>query len=252
MSELLSVELIAPQKEKVSKVSIVIPVRNEASRLKRNLQILDTFLQNLKLPYEVIIVEDGSADGTSVIAKRIADQNSSMRIFTFNGRPGKGGAINRALTRTSGEIFFLMDADLAADLEYVSQLIDSVMRTNGVAIGSRLVDGAEVKRDGLRKYASKTYNLIVRCVFKTGIRDHQCGFKCFSKDVAERIIPRVRDSRWIWDTEFLIRAKMEGFIVEEVPIKWTEPKKEFTLHKILSIAPRMAYELFMLKLRHSR
>jgi len=252
MSELLFVEPIASQKEKVSKVSFVIPARNEASRLKKNIEILDTFLQSLRLPYEVIIAEDGSADGTGVIAKRIAEQNSSLRVFTFNGRLGKGGAINRALACNSSEVFFLMDADLAADLEYVPQLINSVIRTNGVAVGSRLVDGAEVKRDASRKYASKAYNLIVRCMFKTGIRDHQCGFKCFSKDAAKKIIPRIRDSRWIWDTEFLIRARREGIIVEEMPIKWMDPKKELSLRKILSIAPIMAFELFLLKIRHNR
>lgn len=231
------------------KISVIIPARNEAIRLKRNLKILDAFLQGLGQSYEVIIAEDGSSDGTGIIAKRIAERNSTLKILSFNGRLGKGGAINRALKLCLGEIIFLMDADLSADLEFMPQLLDSVLRTNGVAIGSRMIIGAKARRDLLRKNASKAYNLIVQLLFKTGIKDHQCGFKCLSKDAAQQIIPKIKDHMWIWDTEFLIRAKMEGFIVEEIPINWADLKEEPSILKILSMAPIMAYDLLMLKLR---
>jgi len=226
---------------KMNELTIIIPAHNEAQHLEQNLSNLVDYLSQLGVPYGVIIVEDGSNDGTHEIASKISSTTSQVRTIHIQNRVGKGTAINNALRMIRQGLVVIMDADLAANIECLPELIRTARNNGDIALGSRLVAGANTKRPLRRTFASRIYNLIVNLLFQTNVRDHQCGFKVFSKDIMDRILPNMRDSYWIWDSEFIIRAKRAGYRAVEIPIVWREPRHESPLSRIV---PRMIIELF--------
>lgn len=222
----------------------MIPAHDEAPRLERNIELLvDCLNQWLTLPYEVIIVEDGSTDGTYEVAKRLSEKIPPVKVIHSNKRLGKGRALNKALRHVHGEVVVIMDADLATDLEHLPELVLLAKEVNGVALGSRLIQGARVKRPLTRTVASIIYNKLVNLLFKTGVKDHQCGFKAFTQSVLNDVLLSMRDSWWTWDTEFIIRARRAGHPIVGIPVRWQEPKREPSL---LKMAPRMVIELLKL------
>lgn len=226
---------------KMNEVTIIIPAHNEAQYLERNIMNLMSYLNRLKVLYNVIIVEDGSNDGTHKIASKISSTTSHVKTIHIKNRIGKGTAINNALKRVKQGLIVIMDADLATNLKCLSELIRTARDSAGVALGSRFITGANTKRPLRRTIASRIFNLIVNLLFRTNIRDHQCGFKAFGKNVLDKVLPNMRNSYWIWDSEFIVRAKRAGYRTVEIPIVWREPRHESPLSRI---TPRMIIELF--------
>ena len=174
-------EGLKPEKIPTGKLSVVIPARNEAKRLTKNIELLSRYLNQLEVWYEIIIVEDGSSDGTYDVAKRLTEEIPNIRLIHSGKRIGKGKALNKGLRHVKGELAVIMDADLATDLEYLPRILRVAKEVNGVAIGSRRIRGARVKRPLMRKAASIVYNKLVDLFFKTGVKDCQCGFKAFTR-----------------------------------------------------------------------
>jgi len=225
-------------------LSVVIPAYNEAPRLERNIESLIDFLnKEFTSPYEVIIAEDGSVNGTYEVAKRLSEKIPSVKVIHSDKRLGKGRALNKALRQAYGEVVVIMDADLATDLERLPKLVLLAKEVDGVALGSRLIQGAMVERPPTRAVASIIYNVLVNLFFRTGIKDHQCGFKAFTLSVLNNILPSMYDSWWTWDTEFIVRARRARYPIVEVPVRWREPKRNPSL---MRMAPRMIIELFKL------
>ena len=113
--------------------------------------------------------------------------------------------------------------DLSTDMKHLEELVEAI-RSEGYdfAIGSRLLKGSEVTRSFKRTVMSTVYNLLVRTVLKSKLRDHQCGFKSFRRQSLLNILEKVEDELWFWDTELLVRAQRKGCKVKEIPIKWDE------------------------------
>ena len=227
----------------MDKLSVVVPAYNEAYRLKRNIKLLSEHLDQLGKSYEIIITEDGSIDDTYETARKLLKEISHVRVIHSEKRLGKGGALNKALRHMRRDLVVIIDADLATDLKYLPELIRTAKEVNGVALGSRMIRGARARRPLIRRMASRIYNKLVDMLFNTGIKDHQCGFKAFTKSVVNDVLPNMHDLWWAWDTEFIARAKRAGYPVVEVAVTWQEPKRESSL---LKIAPRMAVELVKL------
>ena len=225
--------------------SVVLPARNESSRLERNVTLLDDFMQKLGSPYEIIIAEDGSSDGTDLIAKALAEQKRNVKVVQSKEKLGKGAAITRAVEKAKGQVVAFIDADLAADLNDLANLLKSVEGNCEVVVGSRWTKGSRVRRPRLSSLASKTYNVCASHLFKDGICDHQCGLKGFTMRVASEVLPKVRSVGWVWDTEFILRAMKAGYKVYEMPVSWQEPRKRASL-RTLELAPIMVLELLEL------
>lgn len=226
---------------KMNEITIIIPAYNEAQYLEKNMLNLVSYLNRLRVSYNVVIVEDGSNDGTHKIASKIASKTPYVKTIHMRNRVGKGTAINNALKHVRQGLIVIMDADLATNLKCLPELIRTARDSGGIALGSRFIAGANTKRPLRRTIASRIFNLIMNLLFRTNVRDHQCGFKAFGKNILDKILPSMRNSYWIWDSEFIIRAKREGYRTVEIPIVWREPKCESSLSRI---APRMIIELF--------
>jgi glycosyltransferase involved in cell wall biosynthesis len=232
----------------MTEYSIVIPAHNESSRLERNVSLLDDFMQKLGSSYEIIIAEDGSSDKTYPIATELATQKCNVRVLHSKERLGKGAAITRAIEDSKGRIVAFMDADLAVDLENLPYLLKSVEENRGVVVGSRWVKGAKVRRSLLRNLASRTYNICAGFLFQDGVLDHQCGLKGFTRRVASEVLPKMKSTDWVWDTEFILLAIKAGYNVYEMPVSWQERKRGASF-KTLELAPIMLFELLKLKIR---
>jgi hypothetical protein len=136
---------------------------------------------------------------------------------------GRGRALRHAWTRSDADAVCYFDVDLSTSLVFLRPLIEAVLEEgHGVATGSRLLPGSQTNRSVRREAISRIYNRIVRLVFRTSLKDAQCGFKAISRIAVERILPKVQDESWFFDTELLLLAENEGLSVKEIPVVWRE------------------------------
>ncbi|PSQ25935.1 glycosyl transferase [Halobacteriales archaeon QS_9_68_17] len=205
-------------------VSVVLPAYNEEATIRST---VETTLESLAafLPadvFEVIIAEDGCDDRTPEIADELAAADERVRHFHSDERLGRGGALERAFEAADGETLVYFDTDLATDMRHLEELVESVRSGEyDVATGSRWIDGREADRPVKRGVPSHGYNTLVRLFLRSDLRDHQCGFKAFDREVLSDLKGDVEDDHWFWDTEVLIRAQRADYRVREFPVDWT-------------------------------
>jgi glycosyltransferase involved in cell wall biosynthesis len=210
-----------PEKE----ISIVLPAYNEALRIEKCVKKVERAVSSLSSSYEIIIAEDGSTDGTRCIAANLSENNSHLSFLHSPVRLGKGRAIKNALRSAKGGVIVFTDVDLSANLNALPHIVQIAKQQRGLAIGSRHVKGSRVRRPFTRTVFSLTYNLLARAVFLDGIRDHQCGFKAMSWEVAEVVRDNVESDGFFFDTEMILQCKKLGFPVVEIGVEWSEIKK---------------------------
>lgn len=242
----------AKLKDKISmknkpKLSLIIPAYNEAPFLRRSINFIEEAVESIKASYEIVIAEDGSLDGTDKIAANLVRENSRIIHSHADGRLGKGQALKKAMKVSTGEIVVLMDADLATSLSHLSKLVSLIEGEYDGAIGSRYSKGSSISRTLLRTFTSKTYNLLIRILFGSEIRDHQCGFKAFRRKVLEYLLKDVESDGFLFDTELIVKARKKGFSITELPVTWTEPYGRISKFNLLRDCPRMGLSLLMLR-----
>ncbi len=203
-------------------ISIVFPAYNEAERIEKAIKETEKFLKKINYDYEIIVAEDGSTDGTDKIVQELV--NDKIRLFHSDVRLGRGKALMNAFEKAKGEIVISMDVDLATNIKHLKDLIEAIENGYDIAIGSRLIEGSKAKRSFERLLYSKVYNFLVRALLKSKIKDHQCGFKAFKKDIVVKLGKEAKDNHWFWDTEILVLAQRKGYKIKEIPVEWTEGK----------------------------
>jgi len=153
-----------------------------------------------------------------------------VRFINSGRRLGRGGALTRAAEEARGEILAYLDVDMATDARHLDELVAHASNGSDVVTGSRYLQGSRSRRTFGRLAYSKFYNRIVRLLFGSKIKDHQCGFKAFKREALEAVLPRVRSSHWFWDTEVLVRAQAMGMRVDEIPVDWEENPEHTTIN----------------------
>jgi uncharacterized membrane protein YbhN (UPF0104 family) len=207
-------------------VSVVLPAYNEEATIEGTVEVTLSTLASF-LPagtFEVIVAEDGCDDRTPEIATRLAGEDERVRHIHADERLGRGGALEYAFHRAEGETLAYFDTDLATDMSHLEELIESIRSGEyDVATGSRWMPEKTADRPAKRGVPSLGFNTLVRFFLRSDLRDHQCGFKAFSREAFEALDDDVQDEHWFWDTEMLVRAQRAGFRVNEFPVDW-EPK----------------------------
>jgi uncharacterized protein (TIRG00374 family) len=210
--------------DRTVEVSVVLPAYDEAATIedtvRTTLDTLAAFLPDGS--YEVVVAEDGCTDATPDIADRLAAEDERVRHFHSDERLGRGGALNAAFRAAHGDTLVYFDTDLATDMQHLEELVESV-RSEGydVATGSRWMPENTAERPAKRGVPSRGFNLAVRWLLGSELRDHQCGFKAFSRGAFETLVDDVEDEHWFWDTEMLVRAQRRGLDVTEFAVDWT-------------------------------
>jgi hypothetical protein len=206
-------------------VSVVLPAYNEANRIEVAVAKISQTLKEDGYPYEIIIAEDGSTDGTAEEAEELAQKYSYVRHIHGEKRLGRGTALKNAFRQCNGEVFVYMDLDLSTDLKSLKPLIDAItVEGYDFATGSRMLPESRVERTLRRSISSKSYNSLVRHMLSSKVMDHQCGFKAFRREAVLSLLGEVGATHWFWDTEILVRAHRRGFKIKEIPVEWTSGK----------------------------
>jgi len=229
-------------------ISIVLPVYNEEKKLKKNIKKIISYLNKLKVNYEIIIAEDGSIDKTYEIGSELSKRYKKIRITHSPIKLGKGKALKRAFSLAKGEYVGFMDIDLATNLRSLKDLINYVKKYD-IVMGSRYLKESKIKRTHKRRFFSWFYNFLVRVLFNSKIHDHQCGFKAFKKDVILKLNKLSRADHWFWDTEILVLAQKYGYSVKEFPVEWSESRK--TKINVFKDGLNMFVNLIKLKIKYN-
>ncbi len=214
-------------------VSIFIPVYNEGKIIESTIKQSISALEKLGMTFELVIADDGSTDSTPAIVSNMTKKEKRLNLFRESINRGRGEILNLAFQKAQGKIIAFYDADLSTDLKYLPQLINSIKNSGyDIATGSRWFGGwfrsSYVKRGIMRLFVSFVYNNLIRILFRSNLKDHQCGFKSFKKSVILDIVKDAgmnRSRRWAWDTEILLRARRKGYKIYEFPVMWEEKRK---------------------------
>jgi dolichyl-phosphate beta-glucosyltransferase len=215
----------------VVRLSLVIPAYNEAQRLESTLDQAWSFLTDTGEPFELIVIDDGSTDGTAAVARLFAQDHPATTIQTIP-HAGKAAAVRAGMLSASGEFVAFTDADLATPLSYLDGFVKLAVKDADIVIGSR--EGAEARRIGepwYRHLMGRVFNRMVQLLILPGIEDTQCGFKLFRREAAQAILQRAllyQNAETVsgprvtaFDVELLVIARTLGLRVICVPVIWT-------------------------------
>lgn len=198
---------------------MVIPAFNEGRRLERALPQLTGVIDESST--EILLVDDGSRDGTARIAASLLSEFPHHRVISLPVNAGKGGATRVGVSHARGRRVVFMDADMATDPGDLAVLLGA-LESNDVAIGSRShPDSVVMGASGTRVAMGRTFNAVVRMAGGVSSRDTQCGFKGFRGPAAKVLFHLSRSNGFAFDVELLLLADKLGLRRSEVPVRWT-------------------------------
>jgi glycosyltransferase involved in cell wall biosynthesis len=205
----------------VPDLSIIIPSYNEESRLPETLDRIAAYLSDLGREAEVLVVDDGSKDGTAAVAEYFRIKIPTLRVVSNDVNRGKGYSVRHGMQEARGRIALFTDADLSAPIEEAGKLIDA-LDTYDIAIGSRAMDRSliSVRESPFREFAGIIFNKIVRIILWLPFVDTQCGFKAFRRDRCSVIFEQQTIERFGFDPELLYLARHHGLRAVEIPVRW--------------------------------
>jgi len=202
-------------------LSIVIPAYNEECRLDATLDKIAAFIKHEEWNAEIIVVDDGSTDGTARLVTRHMQQLPYLRLLQNHINRGKGFSLRRGVEAALGEIILLCDADLSVPIQEARKLLAAIRDGADIAIGSRgaIAGGERVAAPWYRRICSAGFQMVVRSVLGLRFEDTQCGFKALKRRAARLIFSRQRIERWGFDPEVLMLADRFCFVVKEVGVE---------------------------------
>ncbi len=201
-------------------LTVVIPAFNEAARLEPSLRAVLGYLARRGRRFEVLVVDDGSSDGTARVAERFVDQG--VRVLVHPRNRGKGAALRTGVAASRGAAVLLSDADLSTPIEELEKLEPYLSRAE-LVLGSRAVAGADIREHQpfYREWMGKIFNLLIRLLGVRGVRDTQCGFKLLKGDVARRLFAEMTIEGFAYDVEMIWLARRHGYRLAEVGVIWS-------------------------------
>jgi dolichyl-phosphate beta-glucosyltransferase len=203
-------------------LSVIIPAYNEEQRIGETLHVIHAYLQRQPYPAEIIVVDDGSQDATATIVRACDGRVLPIYVLQNGRNRGKGFSVRQGFLQARGEYLLFSDADLSTPIEEVEKLFAALREPCDIAIGSRALPGSrvEVHQPWYREHMGRLFNVFVQALAIPGIRDTQCGFKCFRREAALAICQHMVAERFGFDVEMLYLARRLGYRVREVPVVW--------------------------------
>lgn len=222
-------------------ISVIIPAFNEEKRIKKTLDAILFYLEQKKYSYEIIVVNDGSTDKTKDVVLEFSSKK--IRILDNSSNRGKGYSIKQGFLAATKKWVLFTDADLSTPIEELETCFRYTDRA-AVIIGSRNLSMSHivVKQPFLRSTFGKIFPFFVRLLLLPQIKDSQCGFKLFRNDAAKKIAAMQQINGFCFDVEILFIAKKYGFVIQEIPITWSNDKRSKI--KIISDSLAMFTDLF--------
>ena len=233
-------------------LSIVVPAYNEEKIISTTLQRLEAYQKIKGQPWEILIVNDGSADKTAAQVEEFIRSTgvSNVRLLSFEKNRGKGAVVRDGMLQARGQYVLLADADLAMPIKESDKLICQIDFGADIAIGSRALreDGLDSKQSMKRRISGRVFNLIVQALLLPGIHDTQCGFKCFRRETAQDLFASQKLDGFSFDVEILYLARKKKYKITEVPVMWRQGEKSSV--SLFRDSLRMLKDLFRIKQLH--
>jgi dolichyl-phosphate beta-glucosyltransferase len=206
-------------------LAIIIPAYNEENRIERTIRSIRSYLANKQLSYEILIVSDGSTDGTVQLINNIMKETKNLRLIHNHINHGKGWVVRQGMLSTKARIRLFMDADNATTVEHYDLMAPLFAKGYQVVIGSRDskdAEGAkqEVPQNFIKRCLGNISNVLIQMMAVKGIWDTQCGFKALTATAADDIFSRSKIDRWGFDIELLLLAKKLRYSIAIIPVKW--------------------------------
>ena len=196
-------------------LSVVVPAKDEAVRIATTLEGILAHTRPRYAALEIIVVDDGSADGTGDLVEALG--HAEVRVVRHAVCRGKGAAVATGLQNATHEWTLMLDADLSVSMDHLEQLADFA-DTHDIVIGSKWAPGSETKYPPLRRALSIFSRVLVSTLAVGGFKNTQCGFKLFRTNVTRRLLALQRIEGYGYDFELLYLARRYGIPVAERPI----------------------------------
>jgi dolichyl-phosphate beta-glucosyltransferase len=233
-------------------ISIVIPAYNESQRIVPTLRKVHSFLLERGMPFEIIVVDDGSTDSTSEKVNAEISLLPNLKLIRSISNQGKGAAVYKGVMASQHELILLSDADLSGPIENLNRLLREIRAGYDIAIGSRALPESviPVQQSLHRRTMGRIFNLIVRAMVLDGFRDTQCGFKLFRAKVAKSVFGRVTTPGFAFDVEVLLIARKMGYAIKETPIEWSNSPNSRV--RLVSDSLAMFWMLLRIRRAHAK
>ncbi len=205
-------------------LSLIIPAYNEERRLPPTLLEIVDYLDSSawKEQYEILVIDDGSSDGTEKAVKRFQRLHEQVHYLSFQKNSGKGAAVQLGMLNAKGHLCLFCDADGATPIAELEKLVRAIEQGAHVAIGSRAKPSSDVSLETVwyRKYIGRTFNTLVSLLVLRGFHDTQCGFKLFTHKAAQFLFSLQRCHGFSFDVEILYLAQKANLNIAEIPVNW--------------------------------
>jgi dolichyl-phosphate beta-glucosyltransferase len=210
-------------------ISIIIPAYNESKKIGLDIEAAFMFLTNNNLSGELIVVDDGSIDGTSITAKEAAaglPENIEVKILSYNEHKGKGYAVRTGIINSKGSYVMYADSGRCVPFDYILKGLDLLKGGDCViAHGSRKLSSSRIlkKQSAYRRFLSMVFHRLVICCFgiPSELTDTQCGFKIYSGNIARQLYEKCVTNGFMFDIEIILRALKKGYTIKEFAIEWS-------------------------------
>jgi len=228
-------------------LSIVIPAYNEGRIIEQSIKTVHTFFSTQPLMWELVVVNDGSTDGTREQLDQLQKKYERLTVIHFPHNRGKGAAVREGFRQSVGDYMLFFDADLSVPLEEFRKFWDAKNECM-VLIGSRVLHDSQVMvhQPMIKEYTGKLGNLLTRILLPLPYHDTQCGFKLFPGSFRS-MLSKSSINGALFDVEWLMLARAHDFTIQEIPVIWSNrSESRFTLLSYI----RSLYDLIILSLRY--
>jgi len=228
-------------------LSVIIPAFNEETRIGPTVRDIVAYCRRTSRAFEIILVDDGSVDGTSSVGRDLSQEFSEVRLIRLPANQGKGYAVRTGMLNAQGRNLLFADADGATPFPELERLENALAEGADVAVASRALrqDGTRVRAKLYRHLMGRTFHLLVERLADAGVKDTQCGFKLFRFPVAQELFSRMRMNGFSFDVEVLLMARKRGYRVTEVPVNWSH--RPGSKVRLAGDSLAMAYDLFRIR-----
>lgn len=228
---------------------MIIALHNEETRFLKRYVVLRDFLDSLGEPWELLLVDDGSSDGTYDRILELSASDPRVRAMGLRHNLGQGAAVKLGMLASRGETVLYTDADLPIPLSFLREIIRRVRTDCEVAVASRWMYGAKIgiPQPRLRRLLGRAYYKLIHSCLLDGVHDTNCGLKAYRGEAARLLFGFVRSWRWAFNVEHLWLARRMGYRICEIPAEWSH--QEHSKVHVFRDGVFTAWELIGIKLR---
>jgi glycosyltransferase involved in cell wall biosynthesis len=214
-------------------LSLILPCYNEAEHIKKSLPRIISILDNYRYSYEVILIDDKSTDDTALLIQKLCAKNPRINTYFHKKNQGRGATVTEGIQIAKGDVAGFIDIDLEVSPEYIPDLVNSIKcGKTDAAIGRRYYPYDFFSlNDTVRMILSKGYSKIISIFLDIPIKDTESGYKFFDRKKVLKVISKVKDKHWFWDTEIVARSIYAGLRIKEIPVLFLRnPDKTSTVN----------------------